>query len=204
MTDKGILFVFSGPSGCGKGTILNKYFSEYDDKNVTYSISATTRASRDGEIDGVNYYFVTHEEFDKMISDNDLLEWTSYCDNKYGTPRKRVMDTLEKGIDVLLEIETEGAMNVKRIYPEAVLIFVLPPSVGELRNRLVLRATEEESVINKRVDEAIREIKLADKYDYIILNDNLEEAVDSFRFILNSERLKANNNKNTISEVLKK
>ena len=113
------------------------------------------------------------------------------------------MDTLEKGIDVLLEIETEGAMNVKRIYPEAVLIFVLPPSVGELRNRLVLRATEEESVINKRVDEAIREIKLADKYDYIILNDNLEEAVDSFRSIINSERLKANNNKNTISEVLK-
>ncbi len=204
MTDRGILFVFSGPSGSGKGTILSNYFEKYDDQNIKYSVSATTRAPREGEVDGVNYYFISTKDFDNMIKNNELLEWTCYCDNKYGTPLKAVTKMLDNGTDMLLEIETEGAVNVKKMYPDAVSIFVLPPSVTELKHRLTGRATEEKDVINKRIQTAIKEIGMADQYDYVLLNDSLDSAVEGFRAIVMAERFKTNNNKNTISEVLKK
>lgn len=204
MTDKGILLVFSGPSGSGKGTILSNYFSKYNDKNIKYSVSATTRSPREGEINGENYYFVSEKEFDNMICNDELLEWAQYCGNKYGTPKKAVMDLIDQGVDVLLEIETEGAMNVKKMYPEAILIFVLPPSLSELKKRLEGRGTEEAEVIKQRINTAANELKLADEYDYILVNDELDATVDNFKSIIVAERSKTKINKNTISEVLKK
>lgn len=203
-TDRGTLFVFSGPSGTGKGTILSNYFEKYNDENLMYSVSATTRTPRKGEIDGVNYYFKTQKEFQHMIDNDEFLEWAKFCDNCYGTPRKQVDNLLSQGIDVMLEIETVGAFNIKAKCPDAVMIFVLPPSLGELKQRLKTRATESEDVLNERFAVAKNEIELAHKYDYIILNDNLSQAVEDFRAILTSQRLKTVNNKKTISEVLKK
>jgi len=139
-----------------------------------------------------------------MIDSDELLEWARFCDNYYGTPKKQIMDMLSDGIDVILEIETVGAMKIKAKIPEAVMIFVLPPSLSELKSRLTSRGTESADVIKKRTDEAVREIEQSVKYDYIIINDKIEEAVEDFRTIVNSQRLKTNNNKNTISEVLKK
>ena len=203
-TDKGTLFVFSGPSGTGKGTILGEYFKKYNDNKLRYSVSATTRSPRVGETDGINYYFVSQDKFKAMIDSDELLEWARFCDNYYGTPKKQIMDMLSEGIDVILEIETVGAMKIKAKIPEAVMIFVLPPSLSELKSRLTSRGTESADVIKKRTDEAVREIEQSVKYDYIIINDKIEEAVEDFRTIVNSQRLKTNNNKNTISEVLKK
>ena len=203
-TDKGTLFVFSGPSGTGKGTILGEYFKKYNDNKLRYSVSATTRSPRVGETDGINYYFVSQDKFKAMIDSDELLEWASFCDNYYGTPKKQIMDMLSEGIDVILEIETVGAMKIKAKIPEAVMIFVLPPSLSELKSRLTSRGTESADVIKKRTDEAVREIEQSVKYDYIIINDKIEEAVEDFRTIVKSQRLKTNNNKNTISEVLKK
>lgn len=203
-TDKGILFVFSGPSGSGKGTILSQFNEKYNDCNIKYSISATTREPRDGETDGINYYFKSTDEFQKMINNDDFLEWAQFCDNFYGTPKGPVYDCIFKGVDVILEIDTVGALNVKEKYPEAVMIFVLPPSLSELRERLKGRGTETEETLNKRFNKAVEEIEKADKYDYIVLNDNLDEAVTEFVSIIKSERLKTKINKNTISEVLKK
>ena len=203
-TDRGTLFVFSGPSGTGKGTILSNYFEKYNDKNLKYSVSATTRAPRQGEINGVNYYFKTQKEFQDMIDNDEFLEWAKFCDNCYGTPRKQVDDLLSQGIDIILEIETVGAFNIKKKCPDAVMIFVLPPSLSELKHRLQTRATESEEVLAERFAVAKSEIELAHKYDYIILNDTLSQAVEDFRSILTSQRLKSVNNNKTISEVLKK
>ncbi len=203
-TDTGTLFVFSGPSGTGKGTILNKYFEKYNDKKLMYSVSATTRSPREGEVDGVNYYFKTQKEFQDMIDNDEFLEWAKFCDNCYGTPKKQIDNLLSQGIDVILEIETVGAFNIKSKCPDAVMIFVLPPSLGELKQRLKTRATESEEVLAERFAVAKSEIELSHKYDYIILNDNLSQAVEDFRSILTSQRLKTVNNNKTISEVLEK
>lgn len=203
-TDKGTLFVFSGPSGTGKGTILSKYYEKYNDTNIKYSVSATTRLPRDGETDGVNYYFKSTQEFETMIANDDFLEWAKFCDNYYGTPKKQIMDMLSQGIDVILEIETIGAMKVKSKCPQAVLVFVLPPSLTELKRRLTDRGTEAADIIEKRSEAAIGEIKIANQYDYILINDDIDTAVEYFRSIVTAQRLKVINNKNTISEVLKK
>ena len=204
MTDKGTLIVFSGPSGSGKGTILSNFYSSFADDRIKYSVSATTRNPRDGEKDGVNYFFKTKDEFEKMIDADEFLEWAKFCDNYYGTPKKAVTDLIDSGFDVILEIETVGAMNVKNNFPDAVMVFILPPSMEELKNRLSGRGTETEEVIAQRISTALGEIPLAEKYDYVIVNDEVEDATEKFWTIVRAERLKTNKNKKTISEVCKK
>lgn len=204
------LFIVSAPSGCGKGTILSEFFK---DKKVFYSISCTTREPREGEKDGVHYHFIDNEKFDKMIDENGFLEYAKFASNAYGTPIKPVLENLENGIDVVLEIETQGAFQVKKTMPEAIMLFILPPSVKELRRRLFKRGTEKEDVIEKRVGQAVGEIQKAYDYDYVIMNDELEDAIKDFKIVFESaknEDSKADkfkpsneNTKNMIDEVLK-
>lgn len=198
---KGILYVVSAPSGCGKGTILSEILKNND--NIYYSVSATTRDPRDGEVDGVNYYFLSDEEFKSEINNGGMLEYAQFCGNFYGTPKKMVIDKLKQGIDVMLEIETIGAMQIKKEMPEAVLIFILPPSVSELRRRLEKRGTEPQDVIDRRVKEAVDEIKRAVNYDYVMMNDDIDKAIEDFEAILTASKLTVENNKNMIEEVLK-
>lgn len=198
--NKGRLIVFSAPSGCGKGTMLEQITK---DENYFCSISATTRAPREGEINGENYYFLSREEFEKLIAENGMLEYAEYCDNYYGTPLKPVNDMLEKGKNVILEIEVQGAMKVKTLRPDALMIFVLPPSIGELRRRLHKRGTENEEIIEKRVSQAAGEIEFALQYDYVIVNDALEDAVADFKAVIKAESLKKENAAEIINEVIK-
>lgn len=197
---KGRLIVFSAPSGCGKGTMLAEILRR---ENYRCSVSATTREAREGEVDGVNYYFMSDEEFEQKIRENAFLEYAGYCKHYYGTLISEVDDYLEKGIDVILEIEVQGAMKVMEKRPEAVSIFVAPPSVSELRRRLKKRGTESDEVIEERVSKAAGEISLAGKYDYVIVNDALEDAVSDFFAIMRAEKLKAEFSGDIINEVLK-
>ena len=196
---KGLLIVVSGPSGCGKGTILGSITKEM---GISYSVSATTRAMREGEVDGVNYHYITKERFEQLIEEDKVLEYTSYCGNYYGTLRDEVDSRREQGQDVLLEIEVEGAANVRRLCPDAVSIFIAPPSVKELERRLRKRGTETEEVIAERVSQAEREIHSALEYDYIIINGELEKAVNDVASVINAERIFAEDKENIISEVL--
>ena len=197
--NKGILFVVSAPAGCGKDTILEKALS--GDINLTYSVSATTRAMRAGETEGVSYSFKTREEFEKMIEDGELLEHTEYCGNYYGTPKRTVEEILNSGRNVVLKIEIEGAGNVKRMLPEAVLIFILPPSMQELSRRLHNRGTEDEETIAKRLKQAETEIARAYDYDYIIVNGDLDTAVNDFVSIIKAEGFKTERNRELISKI---
>lgn len=197
---RGILFVVSAPAGCGKDTILEKALAK--EINLCYSVSATTRAMRAGETEGISYYFKTKEEFEKMIADGELLEHTEYCGNYYGTPKQTVQDSLELGQNVVLKIEIEGAENVKRLFPEAVLIFILPPSMQELKRRLHKRSTEDEETIEKRLKQAEKEISFAENYDYVIVNGELDKAVQDLISIVNAESFKTKINKELI-ETLK-
>lgn len=198
--NKGRLIIFSAPSGCGKGTMIAEIV-----KNGNYhcSVSATTRQPRRGEKHGVNYYFITDEEFEQKIQENAFLEYAGYCKHYYGTLLSEVDDYLEKGIDVILEIEVQGAMKVMQKRPDAFSVFVMPPSIKELRRRLKKRNTETDDVIEQRVSEATGEIAQADKYNYIIVNDALEDAVNDFLAIMRAERLKAEFSGDIINEVLK-
>ncbi|MBD5082509.1 MAG: guanylate kinase [Ruminococcaceae bacterium] len=193
---KGILFVVSAPAGCGKDTILEKALAK--EINLCYSVSATTRAMRAGETEGISYYFKTREEFEKMIADGELLEHTEYCGNYYGTPKQTVLETLELGQNVVLKIEIEGAENVKKLMPEAVLVFILPPSMQELDRRLHKRGTEDEETIAKRLKQAEKEISFAVNYDYVIVNDDLNKAVRDFVAIVDAESFRTNRNKEYI------
>ena len=202
------LFIVSAPSGCGKGTILHKVFS--DDK-AFYSVSCTTRSPRNEDTDGVTYHFIDKERFEKMIAEGGFLEYAIYAGNYYGTPRAAAEKNLAEGKDVVLEIETQGAFQVKKLMPEAVSVFILPPSIKELERRLYKRGTESEDVIAKRVSEAKGEIEKADKYDYVIMNDDLNDALRDFELVISSvkandnraEKFKALNMKDVIEEVLK-
>ncbi|MBE6854883.1 MAG: guanylate kinase [Ruminococcus sp.] len=185
--DRGLLFVVSAPSGCGKGTIL---YEILQDKGFYYSVSATTRAPREGEVDGVNYHFLSREQFDARVAADGMLEYATYCGNSYGTPRKEVEEMLDAGKNVILEIDVQGAMQVKERCPEAILLFIAPPSVDTLRHRLEKRGTETAEVIAQRVAEAEGEIACAPNYHYIIVNDVLEVAVSDFRAIVRAEQLK--------------
>ncbi|MGN1304151.1 MAG: guanylate kinase [Oscillospiraceae bacterium] len=198
--NKGTLFIISGPSGCGKGTVLDEVLKQ---DNIYYSVSATTRAPRPGEVDGVNYHFLSKDEFEKLIENNGVLEYASYCGNYYGTPKKPVEDMLAEGKNVILEIEVQGALKVMEKCPEAVSVFILPPSIKELRRRLHKRGTESEEVIEKRIGEAEGEIRKAVNYDYVMINGELEIAVSDLLSIINSQKLKKENSEYLIDEVLK-
>lgn len=198
MKNKGLLLVVSAPSGCGKGTILGEILK---DDSFYYSISATTRAPREGEQDGVNYHFITKEEFKQRIAQGGMLEYAQYCGNYYGTPKKEVEQMRDAGRDVILEIEVEGAMKVRALCPDAVFLFIAPPSVEELRRRLNKRGTEAAEVIEERVSQAARELSYADRYDYIIVNGELEKAIQDFRTVVRAEKLRTKNG-NKIDEVL--
>ena len=198
--NKGRLIVFSAPSGCGKGTMLAEILK---DENYCVSVSATTREPREGEVDGVNYYFISKGDFLQKVVDNEFLEHAEYCDNYYGTLVSEVDGRLNEGINVILEREVQGAMKIREKRPDALFIFIAPPSVNELRRRLKKRGTETDEVIEKRVSQAAGEISLAGKYDYIIVNDALEDAVSDFFAVMRAEKLKAEFSENTINEVLK-
>lgn len=182
--NKGNFIVVSGPSGVGKGTIFNKVVKEV---NGWYSVSSTTRNPREGEIDGINYFFISRDEFEDKIKNGEFLEYNYYNDNYYGTSKKMVLDKINSGIDVFMEIDVNGAHNIKKMFPEAILIYIAPPSIDELRNRLINRGTESMEKITQRLEIAEKELKEIDFYDYVIVNDDLEKATDEVRKIIKKE-----------------
>mgnify|MGYP000375979866 FL=1 len=196
---KGVLTVVSGFSGAGKGTVMKRLIQKYDD--YALSISVTTRKPREGERDGIEYFFKTKEEVETMIENDEFLEYARYVDNYYGTPRFYVEEMLAKGKNVILEIEIQGAMQIKAKNPEAVLIFVTPPSFEELRNRLVGRGTETADVIESRLRRASEEAEGMSSYDYILVNDQVEDCVDRLHQIILSERAKAQRNEEFINTI---
>ncbi len=179
--ENGLLVVISGFSGAGKGTITKKLIENYD---YYLSTSATTRKPREGEVDGKDYFFKTKEEFKEMIDNDGLIEWAEYVGNYYGTPKKSVEEQLAQGKDVILEIEVQGGMLVKKQFPDAVLIFITPPSIDELKNRLVGRGTESEEEIQNRLKQAAKEVKYMREYEFAIINDDLEESVSRINDII--------------------
>lgn len=189
LNEKGLLIVLSGPSGVGKSTVRKALF-EKEGHKLVYSVSMTTRKPREGEVDGVDYFFVSKEEFEKRIAEDRMLEWAEFVGNYYGTPKENVDHLLELGHEVVLEIEVNGALQVRSKMPEAVFIFLVPPTKKSLYNRLYRRGTESEEVIQERVDKADREFMLAHKYDYIVVNDNVEKAVERIMSIIVSEHSK--------------
>ncbi len=186
MKRRGLLIVVSGPSGVGKGTICKELFKSSDD--IHLSVSVTTRAAREGEVHGKNYFFISKEAFQSMIDNDELLEYAKVYDNYYGTPKGFVMDQLDQGRDILLEIDIQGALQVKERYPEGVFVFIVPPSMEELRNRIVGRGTETLEAINKRFFSAYDEIDLMSNYDYYIINDTVQKATKRLQCILEAER----------------
>lgn len=184
-----MLIVLSGPSGVGKGTVRKALF-EQPDVDFEYSTSMTTRKPRPGEKNGVDYYFVSKEQFESNIQNGEMLEYARYVDNYYGTPLKYVNETLDSGKDVFLEIEVNGAMQVRANCPDAVFVFLTPPDLMELKHRLVGRGTDKMDVINKRIKKAVGEISMMRNYDYAVLNDKVSFAVDRIKSIIRSERLK--------------
>lgn len=196
--DKGILIVISGFSGAGKGTVVQELIK---DTQFALSISATTRQPRVGETHGEHYFFLSQEKFIQMIGTGDFLEWAEFCNHHYGTPKKYVEDQLSRGKDVILEIEVQGALQVKKIFPECILVFVTPPSLKELQHRLEKRGTEEADVIKQRLQRAREEIDYMGDYDYIVVNDLLPQTVDMIRSIVNAEHFKANRNQSLIEEL---
>ena len=197
---KGLLVVVSGPSGAGKGTICQALLEKTP---LAYSVSATTRKPRAGEVDGESYYFLSVEAFEKMIEKDELLEWAKVYDNYYGTPLKKVEEKLTAGEDILLEIDTQGAMKVREKFPEGVYIFILPPSLTELERRIRGRDTETEDVLQKRLAAAIGEIEAGKCYKYVVTNDEVDGAVESVCAILAAERRLVARNGELFDEIEK-
>ncbi len=187
---KGLLVVVSGPSGVGKGSVCKRIWEEHPE--IKHSVSVTTRTMRPIEKDGVNYFFRTREEFKKMIEADELLEWAEYVGNYYGTPRKFVMENVEKGQDVLLEIEVQGAAKIREKFPECLLIFLSAPSMEELEKRIRGRGTETSDTIDHRISRGKDEMALAGNYDYVVINDNIQRAADEVYSIIESEHQKRN------------
>ena len=189
MTKRGMLIVLSGPSGVGKGTVRKALFDQ-PGNDFQYSISMTTRKPRPGEKNGVDYFFVSKEEFEHNIQTGQMLEYAKYVDNYYGTPLKYINDTLDAGKDVFLEIEVNGAMQVRSKSPNGVFIFLTPPDLMELKHRLIHRGTDSMDVINKRIHKAFGEIEMMHNYDYAVVNDKVENAVEKIKDIIRTERLR--------------
>ena len=202
---RGILLVISGFAGTGKGTLVHELLEKYD--NYALSVSATTRAPRPGEVDGVHYFFKTKEEFEEMIRENRLIEYASYVENYYGTPKEYVQQQLENGEDVILEIEIQGALKIKEQFPDTLLLFMVPPSASVLEERLRGRGTETDEVIRKRLHRAVEESEFIEKYDYLIVNDDLETCVKETHEIIQSQHHRVGQRKefiDTLKEDLKR
>ena len=201
MNRKGILVVVSGFSGVGKGTLMKCLTERYG--YYALSISATTREPREGEEDGREYFFRTKEEFEQLIEEDRLIEYACYCGNYYGTPRDYVEDQMEQGRDVILEIELQGALKIKEKYPDALLLFVMPPDTETLINRLRSRGTESEEVIRQRLLRAVEESKQVDQYEYIVINDDLDQSVEEVHRLIDSQHNKAKRNMDFIRQIQK-
>lgn len=199
MQDKGLLLVISGFSGTGKGTVVKRLVELHND--YALSVSATTRAPRAGEQDGKDYLFKTKEEFEQMLANSELVEYTKYVDNYYGTPKSYVEEQLKAGKNVILEIEIEGAFNIKNMFPDALLLFIMPPSAKELERRLVSRGTEDEATIKARLARAYEEAESAKDYNYIIINDSVDDCAKAIDDIVRSEKKKAINNIGFINNI---
>lgn len=197
--NKGLLIVISGPAGSGKGTVNARLLESED---FVYSVSATTRAPRPGEVDGKNYYFISREDFEGRIAAGEMLEYTCYCNNYYGTPLKEALEVIQSGRNLILEIEVEGAMNVKRLYPDAVLIMLLPPNFATQEWRLRHRGTETEDVIQARLERTREEIQLLPNYDYVVYNqpDGVEDCADDIRAIVRAEKSSLRRHREAIKE----
>lgn len=199
MKDKGLLLVISGFSGAGKGTVVKRLLEQHND--YALSISATTRSPREGEQDGREYFFKSKEEFEKMIEASELIEYARYVDNYYGTPKAYVEEQLKEGKNVILEIEIQGALNIKSMFPDAVLLFIMPPSAKELERRLVGRGTEDEATIRARLSRASEEAQGVENYNYIVINDDVDACVETIDSIVKSEKRKSANNINLINNI---
>lgn len=197
-TKRGSLIVISGFSGVGKGTVVKRLVSDF---GYNLSVSATTRSPRDGEVNGREYYFMDRSEFENLIDYGGFIEWTQYVENYYGTPKKYVEEGLEAGRDILLEIEVMGALNVKEQFPDALLIFISAPSIAELKNRLAGRGTESEETIIKRLKKATEEAEDMDKYDYVIVNDDLEECIRTVDSVIKSYGCRRDNQLDYIAGI---
>lgn len=197
--NKGILVVVSGFSGVGKGTVMRALLDKYN--NYSLSVSVTTRAPRPGEIDGKDYFFRTKDEFEKLVKEDALIEYAQYVDNFYGTPRAYVEEQLKQGKDVILEIELQGARKVKEKFPEALFIFVTPPSMEELKKRLIGRGTESPEVIASRMKRACEESEGMEEYDYLLVNDKLEECVEQLHQIIRGEHFRTDRNQEFIKKI---
>jgi len=200
LDEKGILFILSGPSGVGKGTVRQRLFELETD--LQYSVSATTRNKRPNEIDGKDYFFKTKSEFMKMIEEDKLLEYAQYVNNYYGTPKAYVEEQLEKGNDVFLEIEVQGALQVKENFPDGVFIFLFPPSLEELKNRIINRGTETEALVLNRLKEAKKEIDMMSAYDYVVVNDDVDVAVSKIKAIITSEHCNRERIENQYKKIM--
>lgn len=200
MPNRGILFVLSGPSGVGKGTVRKCLFEQ--NPKLKYSISVTTRQKRPGEKDGVDYFYKTKEQFEQLIEQNQLIEYAQYVDNYYGTPREYVEKMLDKGYDVFLEIEVEGALQVKESFSEGVFIFLYPPSFADLKKRITKRGTESAELVNYRLNKAAKEMTMMDYYDYIVINDQVDQAVEKIQAIVTSEKCRRERLANYLLENL--
>lgn len=199
-TNRGILLVLSGFSGSGKGTVVKEVMKKYSD-TYALSISATSRQPRPGERNGIEYFFKTREEFEEMIAKDELVEYAQYVSNYYGTPKAYVEEQLAAGKDVILEIEIQGALEIKKKFPDTLLLFMTPPSAGELKERLIGRGTEAMDVVESRLARAVEEAQGIEEYDYLIVNDNLEECVERFHNIVSNEHYRVSRKQNFIEDM---
>ncbi|MBQ3052342.1 MAG: guanylate kinase [Clostridia bacterium] len=199
LMNKGGVFIVSGPSGSGKDTLLTELFKNHPE--IKFSISTITRPMRAGEKEGEKYNFISRESFEQMIAEDYLLEYNSYIGNYYGTPKAPVIKAINEGCDIIIEVDVNGAASIREKLPQAVSIFIMPPSLKELKNRLSGRGTEPEEIINQRMQSALSEIKRATEYDYIVINDDIATAVNDIHSIISSERLKTERQKQIIDEV---
>jgi guanylate kinase len=199
MSEKGLIIIISAPSGTGKGTVIKEVQKKH--AGFLFSVSVTTRGKRDYEKEGVDYFFVDTETFKGMIDNGDLVEWVVYCDNYYGTLRKYVEDQRDSGYDIFLDIEVQGALNIKEKYPESVHIFMLPPSMAELERRIEGRGTESRPVIEKRIKKALSELQYIPRYDYVFFNDDVERSVDNVLTIICAEKMRQTRNKDILNKM---